>query len=229
MLKQPDMTDAPTSHRCKHDILSTMGAFVLSILAISGCTQVGVVPGEPTSAAATPSESSDAKAAVRQTDDAGRRLPFTTGFPRRWSNGNDGTTYEPCTAANTSTLQSAGLDPLSVKDAAIADHQTARGCRWSYTGSTFHSLTQIVGNNGPLHEYKLKKSTSFVWRPDTSINMRLVAVGSVPELGECTAMVDSGRAIVFTRMSAYSDPPPIDEICDKAIAFTRATIDQMPE
>ncbi|WP_431817923.1 DUF3558 family protein [Gordonia jacobaea] len=209
--------------------LTAAAIFLLAVFAVSGCSQVGVVPGEPTSAAANPGESANAKADVRQTDEAGRPLPFTTVFPRRWSNGNDGTTYEPCTAADTTTLRAAGLDPRSARDAAIADHQTARGCRWSYTGSTSHSLTQIVGNNGPLHEYKLKKSTSFVWRPDTSINMRLVAVGSVHELGECTAMVDSGRAIVFTRMSAYSDPPPIDEICDKAIAFTRATIDQMPE
>ena len=209
--------------------LSAATVLLVSVFAVGGCSQVGVVPGEPTSAAATPSESSDASAGVRQTDDAGRRLPFTTVFPRRWSNGNDGTTYEPCTAADISTLQAAGLDPLSVKDAAIADHQTARGCSWSYTGSNLHSITQIVGNNGPLREYKIENSTSFVWRSDTSINMRFVAVGSYPQLGECTAMVDSGSAIVFTRMSAYSDPPPINEICDKAIAFTRATIDQIPE
>lgn len=166
---------------------------------------------------------------IRQTDEEGRRLPFTTVFPRRWSNGNNGTTYEPCTAADTAILDAAGLEPSSVKDAAIADQQTARGCRWTFTNREFMSLTQIVGNSDPLEQYKLEAPQSFEWRDDIYIDKRKVAVGAVPDLGECTALTQSGTAIVFTRVSNYGESPPISEICDKAIAFTRATIDQMPE
>lgn len=46
MLKQPDTADLPNNHRCAFNALSTMGVFVLSILAISGCTQSKCSAGE---------------------------------------------------------------------------------------------------------------------------------------------------------------------------------------
>ncbi|MFT4127988.1 MAG: DUF3558 domain-containing protein, partial [Gordonia sp. (in: high G+C Gram-positive bacteria)] len=45
---------------------------------------------------------------MRQTDDQGRRLPFDTEFPQRWSDGNDGTSYEPCTALSPDRLTELG-------------------------------------------------------------------------------------------------------------------------
>ena len=229
MLKQPDTADLPNNHRSAFHALSTMGVFVLSILAISGCTQVNVVPGRPTAAAATPAESTDSSTIVRQTDDAGRHLPFTTTFARRWSNGNDGTTYEPCTAATTEILSTNHLDPDSVKDAAIADHQTARGCRWSTNAYESAYLSQIVGNQPQLDIYKQRQDGFVAWLPDIAMGDRRAAVGSSPSATDCTTFVQSGEAIIATRASVNISPPPINKLCDKAIAFTRATIDQMPE
>lgn len=188
------------------------------------------VPGRPSSATSVlTSRPSGTGIDIRQNDDAGRRLPFTTKFPRRWSNGNDGTAYEPCTAASPLILADSFLDPSSVRDAATADHQTARGCRWTFTIPGHSSLSQIVGNQPPLDTYKVNYSESLNWDKDMRIDDRRVAVGSSPDLFDCATFVQSGTAIVVTRVSTFGEPPPIAEICDKAIAFTRATIDQMPE
>lgn len=206
-------------------------SFVFIIVGISSASSACVrVPGYPNAATSVAdSGPSDATAKVRQNDDAGRRLPFTTRFPRRWSNGNDGTTYEPCTAASSTVLDELSLEPSSVRDAAIADHQTARGCRWSFTIPNYSSLTQIVGNQPPLDIYKARYAKSFDWRPETLIDGRRVVVGSSPDRFDCATFLQSKDAIVITRVSTLDKPPPISEICDKAIAFTRATIDQMPE
>ncbi len=58
---------------------------------------------------------------------------------------------------------------------------------------------------------------------------RRVAVATSKSIPECTTFVRSGEAIVVTNLSVYLDSPPLDEICEKVIAFTRATIDQIPE
>ncbi|WP_331436340.1 DUF3558 family protein [Gordonia sp. w5E2] len=166
---------------------------------------------------------------VRQTDAKGHSLPFVTTFPRRWNSGNDGTSYEPCTSATTDILRDAGLDPLSVRDAATVDFQTARGCKWKYSGRRLASLSQTVGNSSDLATYKSKQSTAVTWNADIRVDGRLVAVSTEPDGRICDTYVESGTAIVVTSTYFNHDRPPIDEICDKAIAFTRATIDQMPE
>ena len=166
---------------------------------------------------------------VRQIDAEGRALPFTTTFPRRWNTGNDGTSYEPCTSATTDILRDAGLDPLSVKDAATVDFQTARGCKWKYSDRRLASLSQTVGNSSDLSTYKRDQSTAVTWNNDIRMNGRLVAVSTEPDGRICDTYVESGTAIVVTSAYFNHDRPPLDQICDKAIAFTRATIDQMPE
>ncbi|MGV9827886.1 DUF3558 domain-containing protein [Gordonia sp. NPDC003429] len=166
---------------------------------------------------------------IRQTDAEGRRLPFVTEFPDRWNTGNDGTDYEPCTAVTLPVLVAAGLNPATTKDAALANYQTLRGCRWNYANSSLKTLSQIVANSEPLDEYKERQSIIFRWFSDTSINGRRVAVGAFQEPNRCMAIVDTGRSHVSTMVSISIDPPPVADICAKAVDFTRATIDQIPE
>ncbi|MGW0453236.1 DUF3558 family protein [Gordonia sputi] len=200
--------------------------FLLVLSFLSACT----ITGSPTSTPPRP-DFADASSdtGVRQTDDSGRRLPFITQFPRRWNSGNDGTSYEPCTAATPQILGDTGLQPESARDAAAADFQTARGCIWSFTSFKLASLSQVVGDFQGLDAYKQKHANITEWRANTEINNRPVAVGSTKDRSTCETYVESGIAIVSTSTAFTVDPPPINEICDKAIAFTRATIAQMPE
>ena len=215
-----------------HDISGSVKRRTLTLLLLTcllgACSSVEGLPQSQNPSIATLSGTSTADT-IRQTDARGRPLPFTNTFPRRWSNGNDGTTYEPCTAATMTILAANSLDPLSVKDAAIVDHQTARGCRWSINFYESAYLSQIVGNQPQLDIYKKQQNGIVEWMPDISIRDRRAAVGSSPSATDCTTFVQSGAAIVATRASMNIYPLTIDEICDKAIAFTRATIDQMPE
>ncbi len=203
-------------------------ALATAIATSSGCA----VSGTPVSEIGATATGTDGPVAgsgtVRQTDAEGNRLPFATSFPRRWNSGNDGSTYEPCTSATTKILLDAGLDPLSVKDAATVDFQTARGCRWKYS-ERLATLTQTVGNASDLAAYKSEQSTAAVWNSDIRIDGRVVAVSTEPDGRICDTYVESGTAIVVTTAYFNHNRPPINEICDKAIAFTRATIDQMPE
>ena len=198
------------------------------VFTLSSCYSVDGQPSaefSPTaSTGVTPSTNT-----IRQTDDHGRSLPFSTIFPRRWSNGNDGTTYEPCTAATKSILIANNLEPFSARDAAAADHQTARGCVWSLIDREHASLSQFVGNQSDLDTYKQTNSQFVTWRADISISGRRVAVATNPSLSECGTLVRSGDAIVFTDLTVHVNAPSLDEICNRVIAFTRATIDQMPE
>ena len=198
-------------------------------LILSSCLSV---EGEPTPESLRPAlndRHASATNDIRQTDAQGRALPFETAFPRRWSNGNDGTTYEPCTAATTTILTDSRLDPQSARDAAAADHQTARGCVWSLSDREYADLSQYVGNQPDLDVYKQMNARFMNWSDDISLINRRVAVATARSIPECTTFVRSGEAIVVTNLSISINPPPIDEICDKAIAFTRATIDQIPE
>ncbi|MGV9827882.1 DUF3558 family protein [Gordonia sp. NPDC003429] len=165
------------------------------------------------------------QAAIRQTDDSGRHLPFDTAFPDRWNTGNDGTTYEPCTAATDSILNSADLDPSTARDAAAANNQTIRGCEWRYIGNNSGLLSQYVANAQALSEYKPRQSGIIEWFPDESVAGRQVAVGTLGGSDECTAIVVSGRAHVATSVTIPFSPPPLADICAKAVDFTRATID----
>ncbi|MFF0708261.1 DUF3558 domain-containing protein [Gordonia sputi] len=195
----------------------------------TGCGVSGTPTPDAGSTAIGTSATVSDNETVRQTDAQGHSLPFTTTFPRRWNSGNDGTSYEPCTSATTDILRDAGLDPLSVRDAATVDFQTARGCKWKYSGRRLASLSQTVGNSSDLATYKSKQSTAVTWNDDIRINGRLVAVSTEPDGRICDTYVESGTAVVVTSTYFNHGRPPINEICDKAIAFTRATIDQMPE
>ncbi|MGC5248652.1 DUF3558 family protein [Gordonia sp. DT219] len=198
---------------------------VVAVFAIVSCSSSNQSTRPPFTfisvPSATPSE-------IRHTDQRGMSLPFATRFPDRWSNLNDGSTYEPCTALTPPEISSLGLAPNSVADAAAANHQTVRGCRWTFTGSRTSTAYQEVGNAPALDVYKAKNGDILDWRPDIILNGRAVAVGVRKGRSSCTTHVQSGSAIVTTSFSVNIDPPPIDKICDMAIAFTEATIDKMP-
>ncbi|TSD93024.1 DUF3558 domain-containing protein [Gordonia rubripertincta] len=201
------------------------GCFVVGLL--SGCT----TGGTPTPASINTGSSPSTTAGIRQTDDSGRPLPFTTEFPNRWSINNNGTTYEPCTQVADNTVEQFGLQKDSVADVAGSDFQTARGCRWKYADG-MSSIAQFVGNirqpERGLDGYKSMNSVGRTWYPDTSINSRRVLVGSTGP-GACSVYLQSSDAVVVTLVSRFEIPPaPTEEVCRTATDFLKATVEQIP-
>jgi len=92
------------------------------------------------------------------------------------------------------------------------------------------SLRQFVGNSADLAANKKKRSgPSDVWEPDISIGGRVVGIHRLDDGADCDTYVQSGGAGVHTLVVHTGSPhPPSDEICARAIAFTRATIAEMP-
>lgn len=128
------------------------------------------------------------------------------------------------------SLEQLGLVASSVRDAAGTDGQTARGCQWSYSvvGGDRWTISQVVGNSSSLQEYK-SKFAGDDWLPDLVIQHRVVGIVASEDLGECMTYVQSGRAGINTTVMHHSTTHvPVDEVCDRAIAFTKATIDKMP-
>lgn len=169
---------------------------------------------------------------IRQTDARGLRLPFDTEHPHRWSEANDGTEYEPCTAVGKEQLTALGIDPSSVHDAAGTDGQTLRGCNWQYRAErrNLWMVSQIVGNSPSLAADKAAKGRSTDrWLPDRTVDGRQVGVHQFAGGGACDTYVQSGRAAVNTIVMYNGLPlPPVEEICAKALEFTEATIGKMP-
>lgn len=198
------------------------------------CTVTGActsVSGDP-SAAAPSRTYKQVEVGPRQTDDAGRKLPFENRFPNRWSINNDGTSYEPCTQVPAEVVRDFGLDPGSVRDAAASDFQTARGCEWTLLEDGRSSLSQYVGNilrpEDGLEGHKARNSVGSTWLPDTEISGRTVLVESMGS-GECAVYVRSGDAVVITSLTIFGfNPPPIEQVCGTATDFLRATISQIP-
>lgn len=148
-------------------------------------------------------------------------------FPNRRNRGNDGTSYEPCVSLTKEAADELGIDPMSVRDAALVDGQTARGCDWSYRDSRWWLASQIVGNSPSLTAYKQAQQT-YRWRDDVIIGDRTTAVSEVDQT-TCATHIQSGTAGITTLVQyAFTNGPTIDEICERAIAFTKATIDKMP-
>ncbi|MGC4934045.1 DUF3558 family protein [Gordonia sp. DT30] len=210
------------NHHTKELVVIVFAATLVA--AVSSCSR----PADPSpQMRSSPSHQSAVAATIRQTDSEGRHLPFTTKFPDRWNSSNDGTTYEPCTAVTTAILQEFALDPSSVKDTAIANHQTARGCNWTFADNRFGRLSQFLGNGPTLNEYKVSKAPIIRWLPNIQIASRTIAVGARDE-DNCSTYLKSGSAVIVTSASIAINPPPIDQLCATAIAFTEATIDKMP-
>ncbi|MHC3003330.1 DUF3558 family protein [Gordonia sp. GN26] len=202
--------------------------------AMVACDVEGVPSAQPEAMASA--SSAAAAEPIRQTDDAGNRLPFDTEFPDRWSRNNDGTTYEPCTAVDDEQVRAFGLDPATVEDVAASNHQTARGCQWDlFEGDDIlrPSLSQFVGNLegmgvDNLQDYKQLQSTDYnEWLDDVVIAGRTVVVSV--ERGSCDAFVQSGSAVVVTTMhDLLRDGTEANLLCEKALGFVRLTIDRMP-
>ena len=91
----------------------------------------------------------------------------------------------------------------------------------------FDILTQVVGNVPPLSEYKARQlATGVSWLPDISISGRTVIVGVMED--NCQVHTRSGASGVGTVVFYFESRLTVDEVCAKAIEFTRATIDKMP-
>lgn len=226
-LKQPIQRAHETlSYRNAVSVAAALCALPVVGTGLVACTTSGSPSAVP---AAT---NTSAEPEIRQTDAAGRQLPFPTEFPNRWSRNNDGTDYEPCTQVSEATLRQLSLDVRSVADVAASDFQTARGCSWKFLSDGRSTLSQFVGNiNGTeqtLSGYKSLNSAATDWYPDTSLDGRRVLVGSGMS-AECAAIVQSGSAVVVTSVIRFGVPKPTtSEICDTAIAFLRNTISEIP-
>lgn len=166
---------------------------------------------------------------IRQVDDMGRRLPFTTAHRNRWSSANDGTSYEACTAIGNSELRSLGFDAASVRDAAGTDGQTIRGCAWISNDRAWQ-ISQVVGNSDSLAEDRARNSTAAdTWLADVPIDGRLVGVHHDTTGWSCDTYVQVEKAGAYTLVTHSMRPhPSIEEICAKALEFTEATIGKMP-
>ncbi|WP_306302445.1 DUF3558 family protein [Gordonia amarae] len=202
-----------------HRIAPTLTAVCVSVAL--ACSASCAVSGDPSPAVTD----SAPTATIRQTDSTGKKLPFTTRFPDRWSANNDGTAYEPCTALSDTELLASGLDPKSVSDAAMANHQTARGCSWRHSGIRLSSIGQITGNK-PTFEERMKLRSNFKTWWDLTIGGRLVMVDP-DSAASCTVTVKSGRSPVSTIVTRTWNAPPTKELCAIAIDFTRRTIPKM--
>ncbi|MDT0223051.1 DUF3558 family protein [Gordonia sp. AC31] len=195
---------------------------------LAGCT----TPGLPQSESISSQVQSTSTPAVRQTDDAGRALPFETEFPNRWSINNDGSPYEPCTQVSSETLRQFGLVADSAVDVAGSDFQTARGCRWKYGDDDMSFVAQFVGDiirpaEGLTGHKKLNQAGK-TWFPDTFLNGRRVLVSSIGA-GACSVYIQSGSAVVVTTVSRFDlEPPPTQALCEVATDFLSATVNQIP-
>lgn len=202
-------------------------AIALVLVLITAC---GTVTGEPT--AGSLGSSPISVPTVRQTDGAGRELPFVTEFRNRWNINNDGTTYEPCTQVSEGVVRQFGLDPTSARDAAASDFQTARGCDWTFTEDARSSISQFVGNlvrpDEGLTGHKDLNQAGTTWLPDIEVEGRRVLMESMMP-GDCTVHVQSGTAVVITSVTRLGFHRPATEtVCKEATDFLRATIGEIP-
>lgn len=200
---------------------TTIGIVALALtLATSGCSIDPALPSTQGSTAVASGTLEDPPVSI-----AG----IQQSFKRRTNPGNNGTAYEPCSALSVQSASSLNIDVSSIKDTAVVDGQTARGCFWRYLAPESHNwfLTQSVGNSPSLSSYKSKQHSN-TWRDDMIISGRTAGVfeTSANTCGTYIQVEHAGVVTVAQFTSAQS--PPIDEICNRAIAFTRATIDKMP-
>lgn len=176
--------------------------------------------------------SNAARTATLTVDPRYSSLPFDTTFTKRWNGANDGTAYEPCTALSNEEFADLGVSPDSVSDAAGTDGQTARGCKWHYGDSASGSrwvVIQIVGNSSGLAAEKRRVAApANRWLPDLNLGGRPVGVHFREAGGNCETYVQSGAAAVSTIVTTHDDRAAASEICDRAIAFTKATIHKIP-
>ena len=77
-----------------------------------------------------------------------------------------------------------------------------------------------------IPDYKAQYS-DFTWFPDLDIGGRRVGLFSLGR-DACDTIVESGTAFVFTHVALGYLHQDVTENCNRAIAFTRATIDLMP-
>lgn len=198
---------------------SRVAAIILLVVLTSACHQ----EGRPI-----------AETGIRQVDAEGNRLPFNTTHANRWSRANDGTPYEPCTALTGAELSSLGIDPRSAKDAAGTNGQTARGCDWDYYGSAsagHWKLSQIVGNSPSLdNDKRVRSGGRNHWLDEHTVGGRIVGLHYISPNISCDSYVQSQTAAVTTLVMYIGiEEQPVSALCDRAIAFTKATIDRMPE
>ncbi|WP_259139822.1 DUF3558 domain-containing protein [Tsukamurella ocularis] len=186
-------------------------------LLLSGCA-VSVV-GE-----AVPAEG----AASRTASTSARPLPFMPKFDGRTNERNDGTSFEPCVAYSDDEMRGLGVDPSTIRDAAISESPNYRGCYWQ-SPDRVSFFSQELGNEKSLDAYKAKQSHR-PWQPDRVINGRRVILTTERGTG-CFASFMSEKAIVNSAYSIGSRGKPSADLvaeCNKAIEWATLAISKAP-
>lgn len=198
-------------------------------LLLAGCTDTAPEPPR-TEAATTRAPLKSQQESLRQTDSQGQQLPFKTRFPNRWNRSNDGTQYEPCTGPSPEILDSIGIDASTARDAGTVDGQSLRGCEWMLRMTPPNQqwrASQFVINSQSLNAYKDKYKDE-KWRPNSIVDGREVGI-TTSEVDGCWTYVQSQAAGVITQVSYFGEPqPPTDDLCNRAMQLTRATISKIP-
>ena len=97
---------------------------------------------------------------------------------------------------------------------------------WDYAGHAQGGVDQATGNK-PTFEENILDRNWYTLSYDLTIAGRLVLVDSRDRF-TCMTTVKSAHSPVHTIVTRTSDPPPVTELCRKAIEFTTLTIPKMP-
>lgn len=161
---------------------SARACALLTLLIVIASTVVGCesqTDDEPTPSSAGPAPFSD-----------------PTPVSGRWNPGNDGTTFEPCTALTASDIRSLGADPTTWTDVSMTS-QGSRGCR--ATSETETITLQVIDASsetlyGSTVASKAGKSNLYRYNRDNT----------------CAAVRYSGSSLVSAAVSA-----DLDELTDQ--------------
>lgn len=160
-------------------------------------------------------------------------LPFTPSVAERSNRRNDGTSFEPCVAHSPEEIRVLGIDQATMRDAASADSQNYRGCRWELSrrpddrpGHWRNWVSQLVGNQPPLPIYK-QGHEEIRWGPDRVSGGRTIAAGT-SRSDECVVVFSSGRALVVTLLTLDTETRTQTSECARAFRFAVLAASKAP-
>ena len=145
--------------------------------------------------------------------------PFSEPTPvsGRWNPGNDGTTFEPCTALTTADLRSLGADPTTWTDVSMTS-QGSRGCRAT---SETETLTLLVIN-----------ASSETMYPSTIASRARENLYRYNQENTCAALRYSGSSLVSAAVSLdrseTDSQAPVADPCTEAEDVLRRIEPNLP-
>lgn len=144
----------------------------------------------------------------------------------RWNNGNNGTSFEPCTSLTPTTLRALDVDPATWTDISI-DGFGPRGCR--ATSATRTITLQVINTSaGTVLDPVAYVSTSSKHsrRPEFVFNRSTVCVATVIS-GDSTIMASVSDDSIRTEF-ATPYPKPGERLCPVAQDILNRTAQPIP-